>query len=411
LIINNYICIINLIIIFGGDKLLLIKNGKVLTMAGVNYENGYVFIKNTKIAAVGDMAELDLKEDECIQVIDAEGGYVLPGFIDAHCHVGMWEDSMGFEGDDGNEDTDPVTPHLRAIDAVNPCDRAFQEAREAGITTVVTGPGSANVIGGQFAAVKTWGRRIDDMILKEPVAMKVAFGENPKSVYHQKNQSPTTRMATAAILRESLMKAKEYKETMNRYLQDPDENEKPDFDLKMESLQKVLNKEIPIKAHAHRADDIFTALRIAREFDINITLEHCTEGHLIADYLKEENVPVMVGPILSDRSKIELKNLTLKTPGILAKQGLSVAIITDHPEIPIQYLPLCAALAVREGMEETEALKAITINAAKNCGISDKVGSLEVGKDADIGIFDLNPLDFRSKAKYVIINGRIVHKA
>jgi len=411
LIINNYICIINLIIIFGGDKLLLIKNGKVLTMAGVNYENGYVFIKNTKIAAVGDMAELDLKEDECIQVIDAEGGYVLPGFIDAHCHVGMWEDSMGFEGDDGNEDTDPVTPHLRAIDAVNPCDRAFQEAREAGITTVVTGPGSANVIGGQFAAVKTWGRRIDDMILKEPVAMKVAFGENPKSVYHQKNQSPTTRMATAAILRESLMKAKEYKETMNRYLQDPDENEKPDFDLKMESLQKVLNKEIPIKAHAHRADDIFTALRIAREFDINITLEHCTEGHLIADYLKEENVPVMVGPILSDRSKIELKNLTLKTPGILAKQGLSVAIITDHPEIPIQYLSLCAALAVREGMEETEALKAITINAAKNCGISDKVGSLEVGKDADIGIFDLNPLDFRSKAKYVIINGRIVHKA
>lgn len=411
MIINNYICIINLIIIFGGDKLLLIKNGKVLTMAGVNYENGYVFIKNTKIAAVGDMAELDLKEDECIQVIDAEGGYVLPGFIDAHCHVGMWEDSMGFEGDDGNEDTDPVTPHLRAIDAVNPCDRAFQEAREAGITTVVTGPGSANVIGGQFAAVKTWGRRIDDMILKEPVAMKVAFGENPKSVYHQKNQSPTTRMATAAILRESLMKAKEYKETMNRYLQDPDENEKPDFDLKMESLQKVLNKEIPIKAHAHRADDIFTALRIAREFDINITLEHCTEGHLIADYLKEENVPVMVGPILSDRSKIELKNLTLKTPGILAKQGLSVAIITDHPEIPIQYLPLCAALAVREGMEETEALKAITINAAKNCGISDKVGSLEVGKDADIGIFDLNPLDFRSKAKYVIINGRIVHKA
>lgn len=411
MIINNYICIINLIIIFGGDKLLLIKNGKVLTMAGVNYENGYVFIKNTKIAAVGDMAELDLKEDECIQVIDAEGGYVLPGFIDAHCHVGMWEDSMGFEGDDGNEDTDPVTPHLRAIDAVNPCDRAFQEAREAGITTVVTGPGSANVIGGQFAAVKTWGRRIDDMILKEPVAMKVAFGENPKSVYHQKNQSPTTRMATAAILRESLMKAKEYKETMNRYLQDPDENEKPDFDLKMESLQKVLNKEIPIKAHAHRADDIFTALRIAREFDINITLEHCTEGHLIADYLKEENVPVMVGPILSDRSKIELKNLTLKTPGILAKQGLSVAIITDHPEIPIQYLSLCAALAVREGMEETEALKAITINAAKNCGISDKVGSLEVGKDADIGIFDLNPLDFRSKAKYVIINGRIVHKA
>lgn len=379
-------------------------------MDGTDYENGYVLIDNGKIAGVGSADTFDESQFSIDKIIDAQGGYVLPGFIDAHCHVGMWEDSVGFEGDDGNEDTDPVTPHLRAIDAINPNDRAFEEAREAGVTTVVTGPGSANVIGGQFAAIKTYGRRIDEMILKEPIAMKVAFGENPKTVYHQKNQSPVTRMATAAILRESLMKARDYKRTMDEYNADPEENDKPDFDFKMESLLKVLNKEIPLKAHAHRADDIFTALRIAREFNLNITLEHCTEGHLIADYLKEEAIPVNVGPSLSDRSKVELKHLTFKTPGILAKEGLSVAIITDHPVTPIQYLPLCAALAVREGMDEYEALKAITINAANNCGIDDRVGSIKAGKDADITIFNGHPLDFRTRAEYVLINGKIVYE-
>lgn len=390
--------------------MLLIKNGKILTMDGTDYENGYLLIDNGKIAGVGSAGTFDESQFSIDKIIDAQGGYVLPGFIDAHCHVGMWEDSVGFEGDDGNEDTDPVTPHLRAIDAINPNDRAFEEAREAGVTTVVTGPGSANVIGGQFAAIKTYGRRIDEMILKEPIAMKVAFGENPKTVYHQKNQSPVTRMATAAILRESLMKARDYKRTMDEYNADPEENDKPDFDFKMESLLKVLNKEIPLKAHAHRADDIFTALRIAREFNLNITLEHCTEGHLIADYLKEEAIPVNVGPSLSDRSKVELKHLTFKTPGILAKEGLSVAIITDHPVTPIQYLPLCAALAVREGMDEYEALKAITINAASNCGIDDRVGSIKAGKDADITIFNGHPLDFRTRAEYVLINGKIVYE-
>jgi imidazolonepropionase-like amidohydrolase len=379
-------------------------------MDGTDYENGYLLIDNGKIAGVGSAGTFDESQFSIDKIIDAQGGYVLPGFIDAHCHVGMWEDSVGFEGDDGNEDTDPVTPHLRAIDAINPNDRAFEEAREAGVTTVVTGPGSANVIGGQFAAIKTYGRRIDEMILKEPIAMKVAFGENPKTVYHQKNQSPVTRMATAAILRESLMKARDYKRTMDEYNADPEENDKPDFDFKMESLLKVLNKEIPLKAHAHRADDIFTALRIAREFNLNITLEHCTEGHLIADYLKEEAIPVNVGPSLSDRSKVELKHLTFKTPGILAKEGLSVAIITDHPVTPIQYLPLCAALAVREGMDEYEALKAITINAANNCGIDDRVGSIKAGKDADITIFNGHPLDFRTRAEYVLINGKIVYE-
>ncbi|WHH56898.1 amidohydrolase [Petroclostridium sp. X23] len=388
--------------------MLLIKNGKVLSMEGTDYENGYVLLNEGKIVRLGGMDDFSNEVSNADKVIDAGGGYILPGFIDAHCHVGMWEDSIGFEGDDGNEDTDPVTPHLRAIDAINPNDRAFQEAREAGVTTVVTGPGSANVIGGQFAAIKTYGRRIDEMILKEPVAMKVALGENPKTVYHQKNQSPTTRMATAAILRENLLKANEYKTLIDEHHADPEEIDKPDFDFKMESLLKVLDKQIPVKVHAHRADDMFTALRIAKEFDLNITLEHCTEGHLIVDYLKEEKVPLMVGPSLSDRSKPELKNLTFKTPGILAQEGLSVAIITDHPVTPIQYLPLCAALAVREGMNEKDALKAITINAANNCGIGNRVGSIKEGKDGDIIIFDGHPLDFRSRPEYVIIDGKVV---
>ncbi len=391
--------------------MLLVKNGRVLTMEGEEYENGYVLIDGEKIIGVGSIASLNESEYKIEKMIDAYGGYILPGLVEAHCHVGIWEDSIGFEGDDGNEDTDPVTPHLRAIDAINPFDRAFEEARNAGVTTVVTGPGSANVIAGQFAAVKTYGRRIDEMIIKHPVAIKIALGENPKEVYHHKNQSPVTRMATAAILRETLIKAKEYKEIWDEYHKDQEENERPDFDFKMENLIPVLKKEIALKAHVHRADDIFTALRIANEFDVNITLEHCTEGHLIVDYLKEEKVPVMVGPALSDRSKIELKNLTFKTAGVLANAGLSVAIITDHPETPIQYLPLCAALAVREGLDENEALKTITINAAKNCGISERVGSIKKGKDADIVIFNGHPLDFRAKAQVVLINGEVVYES
>ncbi len=388
--------------------MVLIKNGKVFTMEEEIYDRGYVLVDEGKIVGIGEMTSFNSEGLNISEEIDAEGGYILPGFIDAHCHVGMWEDSIGFEGDDGNEDTDPVTPHLRAIDAINPFDRGFEDARAAGITTIVTGPGSANVIGGQFAAIKTYGKRIDNMILKDPVAMKVAFGENPKTAYHLKNQSPVTRMATAAILRESLMKALDYKKKLDDYEKDPEEYDEPDFDFKMESLQAVLNREIPLKAHAHRADDIFTALRIAKEFNVNITIDHCTEGHLIAGYLKEENVPIIVGPSLSERSKVELKNLTFKTPGVLAKEGLRVAIMTDHPVVPIQYLTLCAALAVREGMNQYDALKAITINAAVNTGISDRVGSLKLGKDADIVIFDNHPLDFNAKAKWVLINGNVV---
>lgn len=392
--------------------MLLIKNAKLVTMTGKDYNNGYIAADGEKITALGDdAAELARLEASSSEVIDAKGCYVLPGFVDAHCHVGMWEDAVGFEGDDGNEATDPVTPHLRAIDAVYHADRAFTEARENGVTTVVTGPGSANVIGGQFAALKTYGRRVEDMIIREPVAMKVAFGENPKTIYHEKRQAPMTRMATAALLRENLMKAKEYKKMKEDYERDSENFDKPDYDIKMEALLKVLNDEIPLKAHAHRADDILTAIRIAKEFGLRITIEHCTEGHLITDILREENVSVITGPFLTDRSKIELRNLSVKAPGILSAAGIKTAIMTDHPCTPIQYLSLCAAAAVKEGMDETEALKAITINAAEIAGIDDRVGSLVPGKDADIIIMDGHPLEFRSKVLYTIINGQVVKRA
>jgi len=391
-------------------KMLLIKNARIITMAGREYNGGYIAVKDGKIAAIGDSAvEAEgLISAGCDKIIDAKGNYVLPGLIDAHCHVGMWEDAVGFEGDDGNEMTDPVTPHLRAIDAVYHADRAFTEAREAGITTVVTGPGSANVIGGQFAALKTYGASVDDMLLRHPVAMKVAFGENPKTVYHEKRQSPTTRMATAAILRESLMKAREYQQMLDDYERDKENFDKPDYDIKLEALLMVLRREIPVKAHAHRSDDILTALRIAREFGLKMTIEHCTEGHLITDILYREKVPVITGPFLTDRSKIELRNQSSKTPGILSKAGIKTAIMTDHPVTPVQYLPLCAAIAVKEGMDEYEAMKAITINAAEITGISDRVGSLEPGKDADIIIMDGPPLELKTRVLYTIINGQVV---
>lgn len=385
--------------------MIFIKKGKVFTMGGEVIENGSILIKDGKILEVGK----DLVAPLDAEVIDVEGRMVLPGFIDAHSHLGMWEEGIGFEGSDGNEMVDPVTPHLRAIDGINPMDISFKEAYMGGVTVAVTGPGSANVIGGMFVALKTYGRRVDDMIIKEPVAMKIAFGENPKRVYESQKKSPITRMATAAILRESLFKAKNYLEKKELAKEDP--SKMPDYDMKMEALAKVLNREIPLKAHAHRADDIFTALRIAKEFDVDITLDHCTEGHLIADYLAKEGKGAIVGPTLSNRSKYELKNLTFDTPRILHEAGVKVAITTDSPVIPLQYLPICAGLAHKSGLDEMEALKAITINAAEIVGIDDRVGSIEVGKDADIVIFDRNPIkDIDCKTYMTIINGEIVYK-
>lgn len=388
--------------------MLIIKNANILTMAGSRYDNGFVACSGNKIAAVGPMEDCPkIGNDD--QVIDAAGMVLMPGLVDAHSHIGMIEDAMGFEGDDVNEAADPITPHLRAIDGINPYDRAFEEARQFGVTTVVTGPGSANVIGGQFAAIKTWGRTVDEMVVKNPCAMKVAFGENPKSVYNEKHQTPTTRMTTAAMLREQLFKAREYMEALEAYEKDKEENDKPEFDIKLEALIPVIRRELVVKAHAHRADDIMTAIRIAREFNLDLTLDHCTEGWLIPDVLKECGYDVIVGPLLTDRSKIELKNQTLKAPGILANSGLRVAIMTDHPCVPEQHLMLCAALAVREGMDSEEALKAVTINAARACRIDDRVGSLEVGKDADMALYTGHPLDYMTKVYMTIINGKIVY--
>lgn len=379
---------------------MLIKNGKIITMTGKVYENGCILIKDGKIIEISEHIE---EKNE--KVVDAKGGWVIPGIIDAHCHVGIFEEGIAFEGADGNEMTDPITPHLRAIDAINPMDSAFEDARNSGITAVMTGPGSANVIGGQFVVMKTYGVCIDDMVIKDSAAMKIAFGENPKRVYHGKGKAPSTRMATAGLLRETLVKAKNYMAKKNSAKIKGDSFE---VDLKMEALIPVLQKKIPLKAHAHRADDILTAIRIAKEFDVNLTLEHCTEGEFISKYINKANVPAVVGPTLTSKTKVETRNKSFKTPGVLHKEGIKVAIMTDHPVIPIQYLPLCAGLAAKEGLGIDEALKAITINAAEIAGVDDTIGSIEIGKDADIAIFDGNPLEVFTNTLYTIINGEVV---
>ncbi|HHZ01429.1 MAG TPA: amidohydrolase [Tissierellia bacterium] len=385
--------------------MLVIKNGYIKTMDGEDIQRGQIIIKDGKIIAIGK----DLEIPEEAEVIDAEGLLVTPGLVEAHCHIGMWEEGIGFEGSDGNEAVDPITPHLRAIDGINPMEQGFQDAIEGGVTTAVTGPGSANIIGGTFVAIKTYGKRIDDMIIKEPVAMKIAFGENPKRVYEDQNKSPVTRMAIAAMLRETLYEAKRYMEDLESSKTDPDQ--KPDFDLKLHSLLPVLRKEIPLKAHAHRADDIFTALRIAKEFDLDITLDHCTEGHLIVEELKEAGKPCLVGPTLGSRSKVELRNKSFETPKILIDAGIKTAIITDSQVIPVQHLSMCAGMAVKAGLSEEEAWKTITIYPAEITGIDDRVGSLKVGKDADIAIFKGNPLlDVNFETVMTIIDGKIVYK-
>ncbi len=384
---------------------MILINGKIYTMAKPEIiENGFIEIKDEKIVKVGSMEDYTIEGGE----IDLEGKMVFPGFIDAHCHVGILEDSLTFEGDDVNESTDPVTPQLRGIDAVNPMDVCFKEALMAGVTTVATGPGSANVIGGSFAILKTHGICIDKMVVKENAAMKFAFGENPKGAYNQKGQTPITRMGAISLIREQLFKAKEYMEKLNEYYENPEENDKPDYDIKCESLIPLLKGEIPMKAHAHRADDIFSAIRIAKEFDLKLTLDHCTEGHLIADELSGYGYPCLVGPALIGRSKPELKNKSYITPKVLCEKGLSVSIITDHDVIPLEHLPLCAALAVKAGLPYMEGLKAITINPAKALGISEFTGSIEEGKDADLSIFKTDPLDVMSSPELVIINGKIV---
>ena len=384
---------------------MLIQNGVVHPMDAPVIPRGFVLLEGDKIAAVGPMEALPAGYSG--EVLDAEGGHILPGFIDAHCHLGLFGDALGFEADDGNESTDPCTPQLRAVDGVNPLDRGFREAREGGVTTVLTGPGSANPIAGQFAALKTDGRWVDEMVVKAPIAMKFALGENPKSVYNDRKETPVTRMATAAIIRENLAKAQEYQDKQSKAEEDPDEDV-PDYDARLEALVPVVTGALPAHFHAHRADDIATAVRIAREFGLKPVVVHGTEGYLVPELLAGANVPVITGPCLTDRSKPELVGQTLSNPARLRAAGVKVAICTDHPETPIQYLPLCAAMAVRGGMEPEDALAAITRDAAEIAGISKRVGTLTPGKDADVVVTSGHPFDWNGEIRAVFLSGKRV---
>ena len=380
--------------------MICIKNGWVHDAVHEEPYIADILADKGKITAIG--RNLIVPQD--CEIVDATDKNVYPGFVEAHCHIGLDGSGIGFEGDDCNEMTDILTPQLRAIDGINPMDPTFREAALAGITTVCTGPGSANVLGGTFTAIKTVGKRVDKMSVKKVVAMKCAFGENPKRCYKDKNNY--SRMSTASKLREMLLKAREYDRKV--LAAGSDESKLPAYDMKLEALRPVLHGELPLKAHAHQANDIFTALRIAQEFNVKITLEHVTEGHLIVDELKDEPVPMAVGPSLTHASKFELRNKTFETPGILANAGCQVSIITDSPVIPQQYLPLCAGLAIKSGMKEWDALKAITINAAKHIGIEDRVGSLEIGKDADILIMEGSCFEVSAQPEIVIIDGKVV---
>lgn len=393
-----------------GSLILTFTNAYIYTAEGSPIECGYLRTEGKIITDVGDMSSFVSKEGE--QITDLCGRSIYPGFIDAHTHLGMWDDGLGFEGDDGNEDSDPVTASLRAIDAINSFDRCFAEAHSSGVTTVVTGPGSANPIGGSMAAIKTTGGRIDKLIVKFPVSIKMALGENPKTTYHGKDESPVTRMATAGIIREALIKARRYAQDMDRANEDED-FDLPEFDADCEALLPVIRGELPVHIHAHRRDDIFTAVRIAEEFSLDYVLVHATEGYMCAGDLVECGARIFSGPLLCDRSKPELVNLTPASAGILDKAGIKSAIITDHPETPIQYLAICAGLAVREGMDYDSALRAITINPAEILGIADRVGSIKAGKDADFSIFPrgCDPLTLAAKPDEVYIDGTAVFKA
>ena len=379
--------------------MICIKNGTLHTAVSKETFIADILIDGGKIVKIGKGLSADGAE-----VIDATGLQVYPGFVEAHCHIGLDGYGIGYEGHDYNELNDPVTPRVQAIDGINPFDPCMKMAAKAGVTCFATGPGSSNSIGGTFAAIKPVGTRVDNMIVKFPIAMKCAFGENPKRCYQK--QGISSRMTNAAKIREALNKAKVYKAKIEAA--GDDASKLPAYDQKSEALIPVLNHEIPLKAHAHQANDIFTAIRIAKEFGVGLTLEHVTEGHMIVDELAKENLPLAVGPTFGHASKFELQNKTWETPGILAKAGCHVSIITDAPVTPLHYLPLCAGLAIKAGMDEYEALRAVTINPAEHIGIADRVGSLEEGKDADVVIVDGCPFDVTGVIKHVLINGEKV---
>ena len=389
--------------------MILIKNANLISMADINYEVVDILIEDGKIKEVGKLKEGNYKD---AFVIDAEKNFVTPGLVDPHCHIGVFEEGIGFEGSDGNEVTDPICAELRAIDAVKPQDTAFKDALEAGVTTVCTGPGSANVIGGTFTILKTIGKTIDDMIVVKESCMKMALGENPKRVYNSKSKAPGTRMASAALLRDALFKAKAYKEKLEKYnidLENGKDSPKPEFNLKWESLARVFSG-LPVKIHAHQQDDIVTAVRIMEEFSLSGTIDHATEGHLITDYLNKHQVKVIIGPTLGSKSKYELRNKTFTAAKVLKDNNIEFCIMTDHPVIHAANALTQLGLFVREGLSELDALKAVTIDAARLNNISERVGSVEVRKDADLVIWDNHPLHYLTKPTHVIINGTIAYK-
>lgn len=387
---------------------MLIYNAEIYTMDSKGViENGWIEINGGSISAIGEGNPINIPDDS----IDAKGGTVLPGFIDAHTHLGIIEDGVDFEGDDCNESSEPFTPQMRAIDGINPFDRCFEEARMRGITAVASCPGSANACGGEICVIKTAGRRIDDMLVKN-CGIKFALGENPKRVYNDKGEAPITRMATAAIIREGLYKSRRYAHDMDIYYSDNENYEPPEYDIKCEALMPLLDRKQKAFFHCHRADDICTALRIAKEFSLEAVIVHGTEGYKIADILGEEEIPVICGPMICDRCKPEMKGLELKNAAVLAENKVKIAICTDHTVIPIQYLPLSAQAAVKGGLEMEKALRSITIDAAEILGIDEETGSLAKGKNGDIQLYRKgeNPLDLMSEPALVMIDGKIVRR-
>lgn len=387
---------------------MLIYNARLHTMdSDGTIENGWVEITDGIISALGE----GMPEAKDSDSINACGGDLYPGFIDAHTHLGIIENGIDFEGDDCNEATDPFTPQMRAIDGINPFDRCFEEARKRGITAAASSPGSANACGGEICAVKTYGRRIDDMLIKS-CGVKFALGENPKNVYNGKDETPITRMAIAALIREGLAKARRYMHDMDSYYSDSENYDPPEYDIKCESLMPLLQRKKKAFFHCHRADDIFTAMRIAKEFSLDAVIIHATEGYKIADILAEEDIPVICGPVICDRCKPEMNGLELNNAAVMQKNGVKLSICTDHPVIPIQYLPLSAQASVKGGMNHEDALKALTVNAAEILGISELTGSISVGKQADLQLYGSgeNPLDLLTEPVLVIIDGKIAVK-
>ncbi|NUT38766.1 MAG: amidohydrolase [Thermoactinospora sp.] len=372
-----------------------ITGGYVVPVDGDPIEGGTVLIQEGKIVAVG----ADVTVPDGVETVDASGQWVLPGFVEAHGHLGVWEEAEGWAGQDTNEMTDPVGARLRALDGINPAETGFADALSGGVTSAVIKPGSGNPIGGQTVAVKCWGRTVDEMLVREPVSVKSALGENPKRVYGDQKKLPSTRLGVATVIRDALRKAQDYKA-------DTDRKER---DGTMEILVKVLDGELPWCQHAHRADDIATAIRLADEFGYKLILNHGTEGHLLADILAERDIPVIIGPLFTTRSKVELRQRSLRNPGILARAGVRIAITTDHPVVPINFLVHQVTLAVKEGLDRDEALRSITVNPARIMGLDDRVGSLTPGLDGDVVIWSGDPLDIFSRALRVFVNGREVY--